>query len=57
MSKVQMILMTKSYKHGKYCVTGFDLENGEWIRLVSSKTHDNAINKYGWLTVHRAKNV
>lgn len=46
MKRVQMILMTKSYKHGKYCVSGFDLNSGEWIRLVSSKDHNNAVNKW-----------
>lgn len=46
MKKIQMILMTKSYKHKKYCVTGLELESGKWIRLVSSETHDNAISKW-----------
>lgn len=45
MKKVRMILMTKSYKQGKYCVAGFDLKSGEWIRLVSSRDHNNAISK------------
>ena len=37
MKRVQMILMTKSYKDGGYCVTGIDCDNGEWIRLVSTQ--------------------
>ena len=37
MKRVQMILMTKSYKDGGYCVTGIDYNNGEWIRLVSTQ--------------------
>ena len=38
--------MTKSYKHKKYCVAGLTLKNGKWIRLVSSKGHENAISKF-----------
>lgn len=45
MNKIRMILMTKSYKHNNYCVAGFELRSGKWIRLVSSKTLDNAIKK------------
>ena len=38
--------MTKSYKHNKYCVAGLTTKNGKWIRLVSSKGHENAISKF-----------
>lgn len=30
-----IILLTKSRKKGGYCTAGIDLENGEWIRIVS----------------------
>lgn len=46
MTKAKMILMTKSYKHKKYCVAGFNIENGQWIRLVSSKDQNNAIDMF-----------
>ena len=41
-----MVILAKSYKQGGYCVAGMNLFNGEWIRLVSSRNHDNAISKY-----------
>lgn len=31
-----IIILTKSFKHGGYCIAGIDYETGEWIRLVSS---------------------
>lgn len=34
--KKSFILITRSYKHGGYCVAGFDAETKKWIRLVSS---------------------
>ena len=36
----QICILTKSYKHGGYCVAGIDLETGEWIRLVASDDLD-----------------
>ena len=37
----QICILTKSYKHGGYCVAGIDVNNNEWIRLVNS---DNPAN-------------
>ena len=34
--KKQICILTKSYKHGGYCVAGIDMETKEWIRLVNS---------------------
>lgn len=34
--KKRLILITRSYKYGGYCVAGFDAETKGWIRLVSS---------------------
>ena len=34
--KKQICILTKSYKHGGYCVAGIDIETKEWIRLVNS---------------------
>lgn len=31
-----MVVLTKSSKFGKYCVAGFNLNNGNWIRLVTN---------------------
>lgn len=31
----KIILLTKSRKHGGYCTSGIDIENGNWIRIVS----------------------
>lgn len=33
--KKTIILLTKSRKHGGYCTSGIDVENGSWIRIVS----------------------
>ena len=42
--KKRLVIMTKSAKHGGYCVVGYDLEHQEWIRLVSSdKNSDGAL--------------
>ncbi|MBQ8178151.1 MAG: hypothetical protein IJ033_03060 [Clostridia bacterium] len=46
MQRVRLVILAKSYKQGGYCVAGLNLFNGEWIRLVSSRGHDNAISKY-----------
>lgn len=35
MRTIEMILMTKSSKYGAYCVAGFDVSEGRWVRLVS----------------------
>ena len=32
----QICILTKSYKHGGYCVAGVDINTKEWIRLVNS---------------------
>lgn len=34
--KKNIIILTKSIKHGGFCVAGIDTDNGEWIRLISS---------------------
>ncbi len=41
MQSIEMILMTKSSKYGAYCVAGFDVSDGKWVRLVSEdeETH------------------
>lgn len=41
MATIEMILMTKSSKFGAYCVAGFDVSDGKWVRLVSEdeETH------------------
>ena len=36
--------MTKSYKQKGYCVSGLTL-SGEWVRLVTSPGHENAVSK------------
>ncbi len=36
----QICILTKSYKHGGYCVAGIDLKTKQWVRLVNS---DNPI--------------
>ena len=32
---IDMILLTKSAKYGKYCVAGIDARTGRWVRLVT----------------------
>ena len=32
----EVLILTKSAKHGEYCVAGIDLQTRQWIRLVSS---------------------
>lgn len=32
----QICILTKSYKHGGYCVAGIDINTKEWIRIVNS---------------------
>lgn len=40
MSKIKMVVLTKSSKYHNYCVAGINLENGELVRLV---TNDSSI--------------
>lgn len=54
MKKVQMILMTKSYKDGGYCATGIDVSTGDWIRLVSNEQGEPI--KYAVLDRDQCKN-
>lgn len=35
MESVKVILMTRSSKHGGFCVAGIDVATGRWIRLVT----------------------
>ena len=37
----QVCILTKSYKHGGYCVAGIDLGSKSWVRLVNSSNPDN----------------
>lgn len=32
----QICILTKSYKHGGYCIAGIDIKTKEWVRLVNS---------------------
>lgn len=44
---VDVVVLTKSSKHGGYCVAGVGVNNGHWIRLVSSDEDSHgAIFKY-----------
>lgn len=31
-----VVILTKSAKHGGYCVAGLDVDTGQWLRLVSA---------------------
>lgn len=31
-----IIVLTKSFKHGNYCIAGIDINTGEWVRPVSN---------------------
>lgn len=31
----KLIILTKSRKHGGYCIAGVDIHTGEWIRIIS----------------------
>lgn len=33
---MKVLILTKSAKHGEYCVAGINLDNMAWVRLVSS---------------------
>ncbi len=37
MDTKDVLILTKSAKHGEYCVAGIDLQTRQWIRLVSSE--------------------
>ena len=42
-----VVVLTKSAKHGKYCVAGIEIKTGKWIRLVSSDDDtDGALSNY-----------
>ncbi len=32
---MNLVILTKSSKHGKYCVAGIDVSNGNWVRLTT----------------------
>lgn len=32
---MNLVILTKSSKHGKYCVAGVDVSNGKWVRLTT----------------------
>lgn len=32
---MRMVVLTKSSKYNNYCVAGFDIDTGNWVRLVS----------------------
>ena len=34
--QIQVVILTKSAKFGKFCVAGIDVNTGEWIRLTSN---------------------
>lgn len=39
-----IIVLTKSYKHGGFCVAGIDCNDGGWIRLISNDNEtENAV--------------
>ena len=38
----EVLILTKSAKHGQYCVAGIDMQTKQWIRLVSG----NELTKY-----------
>jgi len=35
MEVIHVVILTKSAKHGNYCVAGINSESGKWVRLVS----------------------
>ena len=47
MFSIDVIILTKSSKHDKYCVAGIELKTREWVRLVSTNDGcDGAVSKY-----------
>lgn len=34
--QIQVVILTKSAKFGKFCVAGIDVHTGKWVRLTSS---------------------
>ena len=43
---MDIIILTMSAKHGKYCVAGIDIDNGELVRLVSSDEESSGAINY-----------
>lgn len=41
MSKMQVVIMTKSIKYGGLCVAGFECKTGNWVRLVNDQAITN----------------
>lgn len=42
---MNLVILTKSSKHGKYCVAGLDVSNGNWVRLTTDDiTTDGAVS-------------
>ncbi len=37
----RICVLTKSYKHGGYCVAGIDIDSKQWVRLVNSEDPNN----------------
>lgn len=37
----QICILTKSYKHGGYCVAGIDINTKQWVRIVNSNNPEN----------------
>ncbi len=42
---MNFVILTKSSKHGKYCVAGIDVSNGNWVRLTTDDVNtDGAVS-------------
>ena len=42
---MNFVILTKSSKHGKYCVAGIDISNGNWVRLTTDDVNtDGAVS-------------
>ena len=42
---MNLVILTKSSKHGKYCVAGIDVSNGNWVRLTTDDANtDGAVS-------------
>lgn len=41
MSKMQVVIMTKSIKYGGLCIAGFECKTGNWVRLVNDQAITN----------------
>lgn len=47
MFSIDVLILTKSSKHDKYCVAGVDVKTREWVRLVSTNDEcDGAVSKF-----------